>query len=133
MLAHRISYQAYLLLSMLCPDRYLWFVPKVRNRHPAFPEIVCRHFRLAFSGEHSLFVALHAHNTLTGLEIGEVPHLLTDKVWELVHHFMIGFQTCHLILFGKHRGRRIMEACDGVRAILGEHDGFARLHSIPAR
>jgi hypothetical protein len=83
---------------MQCTDRHLSFVPKVGNRHPSFPEIVRRHFRLSFSGEHSLFVALDAHNTLTGLEIREVPDLLTDKGRKLVRHFMIGLQTCHLIL-----------------------------------
>src|SRR2546423_15706407 len=103
---------------MLCTDRYLWFVPKVWNRQPAFPEIMRRHFRLAFSGEHALFVARDTHHTLTGLEICEVPHLLTDKGWELVHHFMIGLQTGHLILFGKHGGRCRSGSSSWVRAPL---------------
>ncbi len=69
---------------MLFTDWHLWFVPKVWYCPPAFPEIVRRHFRLAFSCEHSLFITLDAHNTLTGLEIREVPDLLTDKGRELV-------------------------------------------------
>src|SRR5438270_6336154 len=108
------------------------FVPKVWNGSPTFPEIVCCHFRLANAGEYSLFVALDAYNPLTGLEIREVPHLLTDKGRKLVDHFMIGFEACDLILFGKHGRCRIMQACDGVSAILGEHDGLPRLHLIPA-
>ena len=43
---------------MLCTDWQLFFVLKVWNRHPSFPEIVRRHFRLAFSGEHSLLLLL---------------------------------------------------------------------------
>src|SRR2546430_2125253 len=72
-------------------DLHLSFVPKIWNRPPAFPQHMRRHFRLPVPGEDPLFVALDAHNTLTGLEVREVPDLLTDEIRKLVRNFVIGF------------------------------------------
>src|SRR5215471_18462980 len=101
------------------------FVCKVRYCQPAFAQIVRRHFWLAISREHALFVALDTRNSLAGREIREVPNLLPDAIRELVQYFMNGLQACHLVFLGKHNGCCIMKTRNGVGAIFSEHDWLA--------
>lgn len=93
---------------------------------PAFAQEMCDHLGPSVAGEHAFEVHPGgAAGALSGLEIGEVPHVHPDHERSLRRDIEVATDELDLVILHPHFGRHIVRSGKGICAELGDDHGLA--------
>ena len=84
-------------------------------------------FGFAVTGKQTFLIALNTQHRLRSHEVREVPGLLADDKCKLIEDLVVHLIVVDLIFLGIHNRRSVVDAHNGIRTVLSEHQRLAQL------